>query len=274
MISSFQNYLALLERDRVQRVIQQWDHRGAASNSVALTREKPTGVTIPVPGAAAVPLRNEPWAIGQANGIGTLRLAHVRTRRGSVYNSDSGFGHLLIDMLGHQSGLSAAVTGEQTVNLPTAPLTRYTDGVGVMMGYWFFATPGATGVEGTVRYTNELGVGNRVTPSTLFSGVGLGVKDAGTILPLQAGDHGVRSVEGVTLAASTGAAGNLGLCLFKPLLTFPGPVPGDEMALDIVIQGFAPRIYDDACLTLLTHSFASAAALDASLMFDFTEDDA
>jgi hypothetical protein len=42
------------------------------------------------------------------------------------------------------------------------------------------------------------------------------------IMPLQAGDRGVKSVESLTLSASTGTAGNFGLTLFRPIMTFPG----------------------------------------------------
>jgi len=40
-------------------------------------------------------------------------------------------------------------------------------------------------------------------------------------MSLADGDTGVRSVEGVTVAATTGTAGNFGVTLFKPIFMMP-----------------------------------------------------
>jgi hypothetical protein len=65
----------------------------------------------------------------------------------------------------------------------------------------------------------------------------------------------VRSVEGVTVLASTATAGNFGVCLFKPLMTFSldsttGTIPLDAVSSGGMIGSMA-EFDDDACLTFI-----------------------
>ena len=76
------------------------------------------------------------------------------------------------------------------------------------------------------------------------------------VLPLQAGDTGVKSVESVTLAATTGTAGNLGVLLFKPLTmlwstTFDASSMVDAVSTGGMVGTFN-EIVDDACLSVFT----------------------
>lgn len=169
----------------------------------------------------------------------------------------AGMAACVIDLLNHHNGMSGIVTTEQTTNLPsgsTAALTRYTSGEGVMIGLVIYTTIGSTGTTVTVRYTNSSGVGNRTSPATTFGG---GVRQAGSIvpIPLQAGDTGVRSVEGVTLAGTTGTAGSFGVSLFKPLAMFALNDVMGAMPLDAVssggVTGQLALAHPDACLTIM-----------------------
>lgn len=123
----------------------------------------------------------------------------------------------LFDRLSHQGGLSATVTGVVTTNLPTAPLTRFTSGVGVMMGINIYATIGTTVTTISVSYTNSAGVAGRTSPLMQFGGTNDRNTGAFLPLPLQAGDVGARSIESVNLTGTTGAAGVYGVTLWKPL---------------------------------------------------------
>jgi hypothetical protein len=164
-------------------------------------------------------------------------------------------GFMLIDRLSHQAGLVVTTSSAQTTNLPTAALTRYTDGVGVMMGLSIY-----TGLRGsfftssvTVSYTNQAGTSGRTSISQIFPRDNVTNKiGAFYILPLQQGDYGVRSVESVTLA-STGTSGNFGVVLFKPL-TIVGRKNitnfGQANFLDGKMLGSLPEIQDDACLSI------------------------
>lgn len=148
-------------------------------------------------------------------------------RVSQVHGSGSSWG-LIVDRLSHTGGMVGNPSGtfpvEQTTNLPTAALTRYTDGVGVMpvlQGYAGTMT-GAASVTATIRYTNEAGTANRVSKEIVLP-ANLS-RYASFIFPLQDGDAGCRSVEGFTLNADMGVAGNLGITLVKPLAFFPATI--------------------------------------------------
>lgn len=139
----------------------------------------------------------------------------------SAAGRTSGGSVMLCDRLSHQGGLSGIVTTAQTTNLPTAALARYTSGVGVHMAFEIYTAVGATATTISVSYTNSAGVAGRTSPAIPFGGTGDNAIGRIQILPLQAGDVGVRSVESVTIGASTLTAGAFGITLFKPLLAIP-----------------------------------------------------
>jgi hypothetical protein len=163
-----------------------------------------------------------------------------------------------IDLLNVSGGLNGTITTEQTTNLPTAALTRHTGGDGVFIGIIIYTTVGTTATTISVRYTNQAGTGSRASTVTAFGATGF--REVGRLIqiPLEAGDTGVRSVEGVTLTATTGTAGNFGVCLFKPLMIFSldsttGTVPIDAVSSGGMIGSMA-EFDDDACLTFMVFS--------------------
>jgi hypothetical protein len=162
--------------------------------------------------------------------------------------------YYIIDRLSHQGGLGAVTTSTQTTNLPTAALTRYTDGVGVMIGLTIYTAIGGTASTVTASYTNQAGVSGRTTAVQAIGGSGNSTAGRMIFLPLAAGDTGVRSVQSVTLAASTGTAGNFGVTLFKIL----GAVCLDNVQAinwnDIITGGFIggiPELSDTTHLSLM-----------------------
>jgi hypothetical protein len=171
---------------------------------------------------------------------------------------------MIVDLLNHSGGLSAAATGEQTTGLPTAPLTRYTDGDGVAAALVLYATTGSTVTTVTVSYTNSLGVSGRISPAIPLGGSGgFGVLVSFIILPLQPGDTGVRSVESMTAAGSTGTAANMGIVLFRPLGMLAQTDGSRPQRIDAISSGgfvgalapFSP----DACLSLVSMQPATSA---------------
>lgn len=171
-----------------------------------------------VPSTAAVPARTIVGGLGQGPSGGSLRLiaADIAQPVNSVVSTYGGL--ILIDRLSHQGGLSATVSTTQTTNLPTAALTRYTDGVGVMAAFEIYSNIGSTETTIFATYTNEAGTGSRTSELQSWGGLTLNA-GVGAFLPiaLQSGDMGVRSVESVKLAATTGTAGNFGITLFRPI---------------------------------------------------------
>lgn len=156
---------------------------------------------------------------------------------------------IVADRLGHQGGLDATVTSAQTTNLPTAALTRYTSGVGVMIGLEIYATIGSTTTTVSASYTNQAGTAGRTTPLRVFGVSGANGAATFLLLPLQVGDTGVKSVESVTVTASTGTAGNFGVTLFKPLIAIN--LYNQNQALEPIVGGMmlgVPELVDNACL--------------------------
>jgi hypothetical protein len=191
---------------------------------------------------------------------------------GGRFNTSSlaGAAVVAIDLLNVSGGLSGTVTTEQTTNLPTAALTRHTGGDGVMIGLVIYTVVGTTATTISVRYTNQAGTANRTSTVTSFGGTGF--REVGRLIqiPLQAGDTGVRSVEGLTLTATTGTLGNFGVCLFKPLMTFSldsttGTMPIDAVSSGGMIGSMA-EFDDDACLTFVAFTPLSQAINGALLL--------
>lgn len=204
------------------------------------------------PNAAATPStaivcdRTTVGAMGQRNasGSGTNYLAqtHIGCTSSGVW--------ILADRLCQQGGLDTTSSSPQTVNLPTPTLTRYTDGVGVMMGLELHGTNGATQTTINVDYTNQDGTSGQTSASILFGGTGY--RESARFLPigLASGDYGVRSIESYTQAGTAGGAGACGLVLYRPLLYLPIDMANNmSLTFDSFLHlGMLPKIEDDACL--------------------------
>lgn len=170
------------------------------------------------PGAAATCTKSSAFALNAYVPSYSNGTYIVGSRVNTIANTGTGSGSLmLIDRLCHSSGLDGTVTTAQTTNLPSAALPRFTSGVGVMAALECYALAGTTATTFTVSYTNEQGVSGCVSPAALFPASSTMVVGKLLFVPLASGDKGIRSVESVTLAGSTGAAGNFGVTLFRPL---------------------------------------------------------
>jgi hypothetical protein len=229
------------------------------SNSVATTSGRISALwrfTVP---AAAVPTTSVALDQTSDNSIGPIpdstsgKLQIIGARLNT--SGLAGATLVAIDLLNVSGGLNGTITTEQTTNLPTAALTRHTTGEGVFIGLVVYTTIGTTATTVTVRYTNQAGVASQVSTATSFGGNGF--REPGKLIriPLAAGDTGVRSVEGVTLTATTSTAGNFGVCLFKPLMQFSldsttGTLPIDAVSSGGMIGSMA-EFDDDACLTFM-----------------------
>lgn len=171
-----------------------------------------------------------------------------------------------------------AVAEEQTMTNSVA-LDRYTTGAGVQM---MMVSQSATAGAGsfTVKYTNQAGTPDRVTPTVYCvaaqpSGALVNATGAATsthpFIPLQAGDTGVRSVQSVTMV---GANGGLGcIVLVKPLqftyvreecrrpTSLPAEDFGDASEIErIRMQSGTVQIEDNAVLSFIGRTSAGSIA--------------
>ena len=195
--------------------------------------------------------KNSAQSMGPIPAISTGRLTMLGARIStSTYGAAA---MMVVDLLNVSGGLNATLTTAQTTNLPTAALTRHTTGEGVMAGIVIYTIIGTTATTVTISYTNSAGVSGRTSTATTFGG-GF-YREVGVLLPipLQAGDTGIRSIESVTVTATTGTAGNFGVCMFKPLAMISlesatGAMPLDSVSTGCIINSLC-EIHPDACLT-------------------------
>ncbi len=163
---------------------------------------------------------------------------------------------MLVDRLSHQGGLSGSATSTLTTNLPTAALTRYTDGEGVMVALEVYTALGTIAITVTLSYTNQAGVSGRTSKPVVIGGSSDSTVSRFFPVSLQDDDTGIRSVESVTPSTST-ASGTYGVTLFKPLMLFPNFSQPTEAVQARTVNPFigghgcCPEIMDDACLQLI-----------------------
>lgn len=214
--------------------------------------------------------KDSPESIGPipATSSGILTILGARLSTSNI--SGVGAGLIVVDLLNISGGLNPTLTTEQTTGLPTAALTRYTNGEGVMVGLILYVQNGSIGTTVTIRYTNQAGTPNRVSTATTFASTGFREQNTFILIPLAAGDTGVRSVEGVTFASSTASNGNTGVCLFKPLTMISlesatGAMPLDSVSTGGIINSLA-EVNPNACLTLLTIPSSSQLFLGSVIL--------
>jgi len=249
-LTGFDQYAERLAENRVA------DFQMSTAFGVALRLCFGSRVFVPTPAVptASVALdKDSAHSLGPIPGTDGGRLTMLAARMNP--SSIGGQAVILADLLNISGGLNGTLATEQTDNLPTAALTRHTSGAGVMAGLVIFAAVGSTARTVTASYTNQAGTPGRVTPP--FQIGATGHREAGRLIPfpLAAGDTGVRSVESVTLADTTGTAGNFGVCLFRPLSMlacndFQGAHVFDAVSTGGFVGSLA-EVHPDACLSVL-----------------------
>jgi hypothetical protein len=221
-----------------------------------------------VPTTSVALNKDSAQSMGPIPDISTGRLTFL----GGRFNTSTfgAGGMLLVDLLNVSGGLNATLTTAQTTNLPTAGLTRHTTGEGVMAGIVIYTTVGTTATTITISYTNSAGVSGRTSTATSFGGTGF--REAAILIPipLQAGDTGVESIESVTVTATTGTAGNFGVCMYKPLAMISlesatGAMPLDAVSTGCIIGSLA-EIDPDACLTISVFSATTTSVTGAIIL--------
>jgi len=209
-----------------------------------------------IPTASTAENSSSDISIGPIPSVGAGRLSILGGRMGTA--GAAGVACILVDVLNESGGLSGAVAaGAQTTGLPTAALTRHTSGEGVMAAVVIHTSVGTTATTFTVSYTNQAGTSGRTSTATQIGATNFNGLGTLLMIPLAAGDTGVRSVQSVTLAASTGAAGNFGIVLFKPLAMMALNDVMSAIALDSVssggIIGALAEVQPDACLSVVVN---------------------
>ena len=139
-------------------------------------------------------------------------------------------------------------------------MTRNTGGVGNQIWVEIYTALGSSGTTITASYTNQAGASGRTTKAVSIGGTGNNEAQRMLPLPLQDGDTGVQAVASVTLAGSTGTAGDFGVTVVRPLGLGAIPVAGAGFLRDYVtgLPGL-PKIDTDASLAMAFLSNGTAA---------------
>jgi hypothetical protein len=167
----------------------------------------------------------------------------------------------LVDRLLDYPGISTTSTSLQTMD-NTVTIPRYTNGAGGVKIFCEVTTAlGSTPQTVTITYVNQAGTAGRTTTlSPTVSAAVNRIPQAGTFIPLAAGDTGVRSITSVQFGGSMGGSGVLNFTLCRPLARVPVQVASMMVERNLVLH--TPRltqVVDNACL-----SFTLIAATTSS----------
>lgn len=172
--------------------------------------------------------------------------------------------HLFFDVLWVNSGLTITTTTLQSITSPTLPardINGTTNGEGCMIGILCTAAVGLAAVasNATVTYTNSDGTGSRTATLTAIVGSQAPATPViGTLIwfNLQAGDRGVKSIEGITLGTSW-VSGSISLFISRDIATIGTTVANINVARTLVSPGV--RLYNGTCLLHCVLSSATTA---------------
>lgn len=198
-------------------------------------------LTDATPGAITGPLEK---TAGREIRLGALR-AYMSANIGEVY---------LWDRLCHVGGLSGLLNTTQTINL-SLPARVNENGMGVQWYLEWYLDTGATVANATISYTNQNGVAGQIAVVPLTAS--MRADRLMRILPTGA-DTGIKSIESVTLTASTGIAGSFGVTAIWPIQTITLQTPLLSVEKDYAACCLAP--VNDSAHLMLAAIFTGAAA--------------
>lgn len=246
----FENYFKVTATSKV----------AGSFHSLWRTSGVPSNGSIPPVGAGEIPTKedsasftfNNP-AVGNTLYLGKASL--IGSTVGTV---------ILYDRLFHNSGLDGTSTVAQEFTMPA--LTRYTDGSDVEVWLEIYAALGSTAKAFTFSYTNKDDVKGRIGNSVINITSTCAV---GQMFPttLQAGDTGIKSVESVTLAGSTGTVGNFGVTILRRIIEMPITIINIATVQDAITLGL-PVIQPNACLaTMVVTSTTNTGTMQGHVRF-------
>jgi hypothetical protein len=135
-----------------------------------------------------------------------------------------------------------------SVQFPARDRNGSSNGDGVYIALYSYSSNGVQ-TSATISYTNSVGTSGK-TGNMIWESA----PNGGVFMPfsLDSGDLGVRSVQSVTLTASTVSA-SLALIAFRPIASIFGYNSKTLEPMSNAVSFGLPRIYDDSCLTFIYH---------------------
>lgn len=172
--------------------------------------------------------------------------------------------HLFFDVLWVNTGIAITTTTAQAISSPTLPardINGTTNGEGCMIALLCTGAVGLAAVasNATVNYTNSDGTASRTaTLSAIVGSQAPATPVIGTIIwfNLQAGDKGVRSIQGITLGTSW-VSGTISLMICRDIATIGTTIPNVSAQKIIGTPGI--RLYNGTCMLHCNQSSATTA---------------
>lgn len=155
------------------------------------------------------------------------------------------------DRLAHMGGLNGTLTTAQTVGVDASDSSldlRRGDSAYSNVQWWleWYTATGATAVTATISYTNAAGVSGKTTTVSIAANLA-----ASRMLPIiGAGGEFIKSIQSVTLSATTGTAGSFGVTATRALCGLSLGLANSSVIGDWAAIGF-PKVPDYSCLMLI-----------------------
>lgn len=167
------------------------------------------------------------------------------------------------DRLAHMGGLNGTLTTAQTVGLDINALAA-TDNIAQRKGrsdfgslqWWLenYTATGATATTAIVSYTNHLGTAG----ITVSVAIPANFRAQALIQIIPANGDFIRSVESVTLLATTGTAGNFGVTVTNQRTEAIALTANVGAIFDWAALGL-PQIFDSSCLFFISNNSTTTA---------------
>lgn len=180
----------------------------------------------------------------------------------------------LVDFLWVNSNISGTTTTNQAITsgaMPARDLDGSVNGRGCGIALYFYTAAGTNAgaiSTSTVSYTNTAGTAGRTATLTATTGFQIPTTPAlGTWVPfsLAAGDTGVKSIEGITLATSLGVVACAHLVVYRPLATSASSAIYNVGSTYGFEQNPGVRLYDGTCAHIVQWASATTATNVMSL---------
>lgn len=201
-----------------------------------------------IPGAAAV---IDDTLLGSFNLVNATSGKKLALAKGNSASTTTGQYVILFDRLAHMGGLSGTSVSPQTVGVDVSGSSK---NLALRRGRadysdveWFlewYTTTGGTGVNATVTYTNGAD-----TPSQTVV-IAIPASQAASRMLQIVGNNNepIRSVQSLTLSATTGTAGSFGVTAARRIVEIQASTLASAM-MNYTWQDLGlPAIEDDSCL--------------------------
>lgn len=219
-----------------------------AGGFTSLWRATGTPAQAAIPAAAATCDRTLLGAFGFTNPSAGLSSYIARLM---MLSSNSATDVQIHDRLAHMGGLNGTLTTAQTVGVDvsvSALDSRRGDSSYSDVQWWleWYTATGSTAVTATVSYTNAAGVSGKTTTISIAASLA-----ASRMLPIiGSGGEFIKSIQSVTLSATTAAAGSFGVTATRALCGLSLGLANSSVIGDWSLLGF-PKVPDNSCLMMV-----------------------